>query len=577
MTDKEAISILRSHLERSGKLIESTIKKSEPELIEYLDKRFNDANSSTKLIEYLYRLENGIENLPVCHVCGNEVKFTRYCKGYSQFCSDKCRRSKEGLAIVGKQISSSISTQTKEEKEAINEKRKATNLEKYGFASTGQVEIFREKAKKTNLERYGVECTFNSDVVKDKRRETILSRYGVAHHMQSPDVKEKTKKTNLERYGSEAYWNSDDFYAKSAETKKAKKIARWKEMSGYDVDYLPNGNLIVKNACKVHGDVEVPIGMMFNRVAQHSVICPICNPIDKGPQSSMEIEIKELLDHYKIAYKMHDRSILQGNRELDIVIPSINLAIECNGVYWHSDQVKHRMYHQEKAIECEQKGWQLIQIWEDDYALRKEIIFDLIKAKIGIVTERVFARKCEVCEVSNDDARAFLTANHLQGPVNSSFRYGLIYEGMLVALMTFGKLRRSLGSKSEEGSYELYRYCTLRGYEIVGGAGKLLEHFKRHNDWKQILTYAKYDISQGNLYEKIGFKFTGLTDPNYFWVNKKTMIRENRFKYRKSAICSEEDKSKSEQEIMYEKGYFKCYDSGNKRYIMKNEAQGHLG
>lgn len=67
--------------------------------------------------------------------------------------------------------------------------------------------------------------------------------------------------------------------------------------------------------------------------------------------------------------------------------------------------------------------------------------------------------------------------------------------------MTFGQLRKCLGSESKEGVYELYRYATKLYTKVIGGASKLLKHFEKSNpDYKEIISYAKFDYSHGNLY-----------------------------------------------------------------------------
>jgi hypothetical protein len=59
---------------------------------------------------------------------------------------------------------------------------------------------------------------------------------------------------------------------------------------------------------------------------------------------------KELVDFIKSIYNgeiiTNNRKILKG-KELDIVLPELNLAIEFNGIYWHS--LKDKNYHLNKT------------------------------------------------------------------------------------------------------------------------------------------------------------------------------------------------------------------------------------
>ena len=136
--------------------------------------------------------------------------------------------------------------------------------------------------------------------------------------------------------------------------------------------------------------------------------------------------------------------------------------------------------------------------------------------------------------------------------------------------MTFGAKRKSLGSKSEEECYELLRFCNKLNTTVIGGASKLLKHFVKVHNPNEIISYCDRRWSQGDLYEKLGFKFDHVSQPNYYYVIKGK--RENRFKYRKSELVKQGfDKNKTEHEIMLERGIYRIYDCGTKAYIWKKE------
>ena len=79
------------------------------------------------------------------------------------------------------------------------------------------------------------------------------------------------------------------------------------------------------------------------------------------------------MDENGIPYETNNRTIL-GGKELDIYIPSKQIAIECNGIYWHSYDNKPIKYHINKYTECLNKGIQLITIWEDWIIHKPEIV-----------------------------------------------------------------------------------------------------------------------------------------------------------------------------------------------------------
>jgi len=187
---------------------------------------------------------------------------------------------------------------------------------------------------------------------------------------------------------------------------------------------------------------------------------------------------------------------------------------------------------------------------------------------LGLTSNKIYGRKTQIREVTPKDSKTFLNTNHIQGNVNSKIKLGLYYDDELVSLMTFGLLRKSLGSISKEGSYELLRFCNKLDTTVIGGADKLLKYFINTYTPIEIISYADRRWSQGNLYKKLGFDFVHDSSPNYFYViNNK---REYRFKYRKDVLVKEGfDPSKSERQIMKERGFNRIYDCGNKKYTLK--------
>lgn len=133
--------------------------------------------------------------------------------------------------------------------------------------------------------------------------------------------------------------------------------------------------------------------------------------------------------------------------------------------------------------------------------------------------------------------------------------------------MSFGKLRRALGQKASDNSYELLRFCSAGN--IPGIASKMFKYFTRKYKPAKIMSYCDLRWGTGDLYEKLGFKFAGKSAPNY-WYTKDYTIREHRYSYRKSVLIDDGyDSTKSEWEIMFDRGYDRIWDCGNYKYIWK--------
>ena len=327
----------------------------------------------------------------------------------------------------------------------------------------------------------------------------------------------------------------------------------------YSLTEYKNSQTKVNIICEEHGIFEQYPGNHIHKKQG----CPLC--IEYG-FSKAEREVSDFISYYTNVIL----NAKLNNCEFDILCNRENLAIEFNGLYWHSDKFKNKDYHLNKTVIAKENGFHLIHIFEDEWLFKKEIVKSRLLNLIGKTPNKIYARKCEIKEISSKDSVKFLEENHIQGNVNSKIRIGLFYNDELVSLMTFGSLRKNLGQDSKEGVFELVRFCNKLNTNVIGGASKLLKYFERNYNPKEIISYADRRWSKGNLYEQLGFEFIHNSQPNYFYVNK--LSRENRFKYRKSELVKQGfDKNKTEKQIMKEIGYNRIYDCGALKFIKKYE------
>ena len=90
-----------------------------------------------------------------------------------------------------------------EKKEALKEKTKKTNLERYETEFPTQNKAVREKIRQTNLQRYGTEEVFSSNIVRKKIEDTCFQRYGAKTNLMLKEYRDKAKETCLKKYGTE--------------------------------------------------------------------------------------------------------------------------------------------------------------------------------------------------------------------------------------------------------------------------------------------------------------------------------------------------------------------------------------
>lgn len=294
--------------------------------------------------------------------------------------------------------------------------------------------------------------------------------------------------------------------------------------------------------------------------------CPKCVSNESKWEKEIYDYIKEKIPQLNVVE--NDRSVLNG-MEIDIYIPELKIGFECDGLYWHNEINKEKNYHRDKTNECNKKGIRLIHIFEDEWIYRNNVVKGRIDNLLGVVNNRIYARKCSVKEVKYKDVSEFIEKNHIQGKIPFRIGYGLYYNDELVSIMVFGCKRKNLGSVSSDGSYEMLRYCNKIGVSVIGGASKMFKHFLKENSPKEVISYCDLRWGNGDIYELLGMKMDHISQPNYFYVVGDK--RKNRFNFRKNKLIEDGfDANKSEHEIMLERCIYRIYDCGCKVYSLQS-------
>lgn len=310
-------------------------------------------------------------------------------------------------------------------------------------------------------------------------------------------------------------------------------------------------------------DIICPEHGIFKQIARNHLYgqgCPKCYKEKSGVERELYEYIKELLPN--VIIEENNRTILDG-KEIDVYIPSLKIGFEMNGLIWHSDKFDtDKTYHLAKTEKALNEGIRLIHIFEDEWVCKNTICKSRICNLLGVIDTKIYARKCEIREVSYHDAMRFLDENHIQGKAMSSINIGLYYNNELVELVTFGKQRINVGGKKKDNSYELIRLCTKLDTNVVGGASRLFKYFVKNYNPHTVISYADRRWSVGGIYNKLNFVLKHTSQPSYFYVmNKK---RVNRYSMRKDILVSKYGCpiDMTEKEFCYSKGWYRIYDCG---------------
>lgn len=283
--------------------------------------------------------------------------------------------------------------------------------------------------------------------------------------------------------------------------------------------------------------------------------------------SKEENVIKEIIKNCGFNVIENDRKVLDG-KEIDILIPEMNLGFEYNGNKFHTEYYgqKYPNYHLDKLKLANYKGFGLVQIFEDEWELNKDLLTHKIKHILGVSSGlRVGARKCIIKEIITNDKNNFLDKYHIQGSDTSTIKYGAYYGDELIAVMTFRTITTV--------EYELTRFATNYGYIIPGIASRLLKRFIKDYKPLRIISFAdrRWTIKKDdNLYTKLNFKLIDTTKPDYKYYNTKIhrYKRVHKFQFRKKNLINKYDMNPelTEKEMTKILGYDRIWDCGLFKY-----------
>jgi hypothetical protein len=508
-----------------------------------------------------------------CPTCKKEFEISSR-KYRQRFCSRTC--ANHHPEVLERMKQSQLETYNKNygvdhpmQTDGVKENFKKSILKKYGVDHYSKTDEYEKKCKATKLKRYGSENYVNVEKIKN----TCLKRYGVNNYRKTEEYKIKYKKTCLARYGLEQSSKSHEFSLAHKELMFNKFLTsdRFKNFS-------PQFNISEYNGV-TKGFKKYPFKCMrCNEMGLHDIsngkdiFCDVCDEVKISKfQKEVRDFIRSIISNEEIL-EQNIRNIIHP-KELDIYIPDKKIAIECNGLCWHSEVLgnKNKVYHLNKTKWCMSKGIFLIHIFESEWIQKKEIVKSILLNLLNSTPDRIYARVCKLREISSEESKIFLNNNHIQENDISSYKLGLFFEETLVSVMTFCKSR--FDSKIQ---YEMSRFCNKINTNVIGGASKLFSHFINTLKPTSVVSYSDRRYFNGNLYKTLNFNFAYNTPPNYYYIldNYKTLQhRMNWQKHKLKTKLPNFDETLSEWENMKTHGFDRIWDCGHGKWIWEHKDQ----
>ena len=284
------------------------------------------------------------------------------------------------------------------------------------------------------------------------------------------------------------------------------------------------------------------------------------------------------IDIYNYCCKLFDGKVELDNSTivapyvLDVYIPDINTGIEFYKLSENGEtQLGDKNYHLKKLNLCKEKHIKLLQVYEDEYVNRNEIVYNKIKHILKKCDNmpKIMDRKCDIKQIDKYKAKEFLNTYHVQGFASSTIYLGCYFNEELLGVMTF---REEVKGNNR---WELTRFASNYNYVCSGIGGKLFKYFIRNFNPIEVKSFAdrRWTVDEeNNVYIQLNFKFDSYVHPDYhYFKDSDGIIRQHKFNFRKRLLNKKfgVPYEWTETKMVKFLGYERLYDCGLIKYVWK--------
>lgn len=335
----------------------------------------------------------------------------------------------------------------------------------------------------------------------------------------------------------------------------------WSDDNVVDIRHVSRGSgIIAKWTCEMGHTWEGSVSSVVSRGSR----CKYCYINGSIGQTELTEFIQNILPGHRI--ETNYRGLCTGLYQVDIYIPEKKIALEYNGLYWHSDAPGLNPYPvANKMKECSERDVDLYVVWEDDWRDRQDVVKSWLANLLDCSeADKLSARRLKCSEISYTESSRFLDKHHIQGGARGTYYVSLSdSEDTISAVGVFTRTGRNI---------RLDRYATSAN--VRGGFSKMMSWVDRNIDYEVCTTFADKTYSRGKLYSSTGWVEIGTISPDYRYVHNGT--RRHKFNYRIDRFKHDTTgkykykEGLTERELTRLNGLWRIYDAGKIKYERRN-------
>lgn len=239
--------------------------------------------------------------------------------------------------------------------------------------------------------------------------------------------------------------------------------------------------------------------------------CPKCGI----RQSKQEENIFDFIKEIETATVLQRDTDVISPYELDIYIPNKRVAIEYDGLIWHSDKFgKDKDYHLNKTHLCEEKGIHLIHIFEDEWLYKSKVVKSRIIELFGHFHKNNMINNSEfvISSINENEAMDFYSIHDLIPFKISSIYLGCFIKNKLISAISFKK------ETNQEERWILTQFSYDFEYPNSNIFNILCNYFIEKYNPIDIFAFADkrwFSETENNFYNRFGFTQEQILKPTF--------------------------------------------------------------
>lgn len=288
--------------------------------------------------------------------------------------------------------------------------------------------------------------------------------------------------------------------------------------------------------------------------------CQSCS--NDNTRSSLEDKLFSIVKLMRPTAQNNVKHLLDGEKEIDIYIPELKLAIEFNGLIWHSEinslqQGKDKRRDYNKFLLCKKKQLSHILLYEDEFLYKYEQVLNFLEYHLDV--QRPVSDADVYAKLIKGTTGKEFYNRHAMYPANNKSQYIGLYLKHVNILLGVVAITR------HQEKIEINGYAWLPEKNVKNSWYRCRQVIDQTFRPKKVAYLSDNRLNQEDFAYAMNLRPVANAEPMYWYFKYPDAVRM----HPKSVQSKIKDPELSEWEKLLIDGYNRIWDCGARVWISK--------